>query len=148
MGCSVPGRRATTSRPSPPSPASRRAPASPAAAQLADALEEIQAAYAAGQEALKTGDFTAYDQAQKRLDAAIKRANAIAPLLTSGHPVAVARRGSPSPSPSPVVLGLRRARRGRPEPIWSGPPPSRSLEPYRARFHGNVTHSTRGGAAR
>ncbi|HEU0247703.1 MAG TPA: hypothetical protein VFR38_11515, partial [Gaiellaceae bacterium] len=58
------------------------------------ALEEIQAAYAAGQEALKTGDFTAYDLAQKRLDAAIKRANAIAPQLTAVTP-------SPSPSPSP-----------------------------------------------
>ena len=80
--------------PEPTDPGQPPTPTTSAAAQLADALEEIQAAYAAGQEALKTGDFTAYDQAQKRLDAAIKRANAIAPQLTAVTP-------SPSPSPSP-----------------------------------------------
>ena len=88
----------------PTDPGQPTTPASPAAAQLADALEEIQAAYAAGQEALKTGDFTAYDQAQKRLDAAIKRANAIAPLLTS-PPRRRRPRGSPTPSPSPSSSG-------------------------------------------
>ena len=89
--------------PTPPSePGQPSTPASPTAVQLADALEEIQAAYAAGQEALKTGDFTAYDRAQKRLDAAIKRANAIAPLLTAPTP---APSGSPSPSPSPSASG-------------------------------------------
>ncbi len=88
----------------PTDPGQPTTPASPAAAQLADALEEIQAAYAAGQEALKTGDFTAYDQAQKRLDAAIKRANAIAPLLTSATP-SPSPSGSPTPSPSPSSSG-------------------------------------------
>ena len=50
-----------------------------------------------GQEALKTGNFTAYDQAQKRLDAAIKRAAALAPQLDPD-----AAPATPSPSPSPT----------------------------------------------
>ena len=74
-------------------------PSGTAAAQLTAALEEIQAAYAAGQDALKTGNFTAYDQAQKRLEAAILRANEIAPELTAPSPSPSAS-GSPSPSPS------------------------------------------------
>ena len=69
-------------------------PGGSAAAQLAAALTEIQNAYAAGQEALKTGDFAAYGVAQQRLDAAIKRAQAIAPQL-------IPDAATPSPSPSP-----------------------------------------------
>ena len=71
------------------------APGGSAAAQLAAALNEIQKAYAAGQEALKAGDFAAYGVAQQRLDAAIKRAQAIAPQL-------IPDAASPSPSPSPA----------------------------------------------
>jgi uncharacterized membrane protein (UPF0182 family) len=67
-------------------------PSGTVAQQLAAALEEIQAAYTAGQEALRKGDFAAYGQAQTRLDAAIKRANALAPQL-----------GAPSPTPSPTA---------------------------------------------
>ncbi len=72
-------------------------PTGSAATQLAAALTEMQAAYAAGQEALKTGNFTAYDQAQKRLDAAIKRAAVLAPQLDPD-----AAPATPSPSPSPT----------------------------------------------
>jgi uncharacterized membrane protein (UPF0182 family) len=77
-------------------------PASPAA-QLAAALTEIQNAYAAGQEALKTGDFAAYGVAQQRLDAAIKRAQALAPQLNLD--VTPSPSGSPTPSPSPPPTG-------------------------------------------
>ena len=63
----------------------------------AAALAEMQAAYTAGQEALKSGDFTAYDQAQKRLDAALKKAAALAPQLNPDGAGA-----TPSPSPSPT----------------------------------------------
>ncbi len=78
----------------PPGPEEPPAPGGTAAAQLAAALTEIQNAYAAGQAALKAGDFAAYGVAQQRLDAAIKRAQAIAPQL-------VPDAASPSPSPSP-----------------------------------------------
>ena len=77
----------------PTTPEQPTSPTGSAASQLAAALAEIQAAYNAGQDALKAGDFAAYGAAQKRLDAAIKRANAIAPLLTAGA-------ASPSPSPT------------------------------------------------
>ena len=89
---------------SPAEPGQPTTPTGSAAAQLAAALEEIQSAYAAGQEALKTGDFTAYDQAQKRLEAAIRRANAIAPQLTAATP-SPSPSASPSPSPSPSASG-------------------------------------------
>ncbi|MEP7370212.1 MAG: UPF0182 family protein, partial [Dermatophilaceae bacterium] len=49
------------------------------AAALAKALSDIQAAYDAGQKALKAGDFAAYGTAQKDLDNAIQRAVAAAP---------------------------------------------------------------------
>ncbi len=62
--------------------------------QLAAALKEVQAAYTAGQDALKKGDFAAYGQAQTRLDTAIKKANTLAGQL-----------GTPSPSPSPSPSG-------------------------------------------
>ncbi|MFM8894697.1 MAG: UPF0182 family protein, partial [Actinomycetales bacterium] len=52
---------------------------------LADAISDAQAAYDAGQEALKTGDFTAYDRAQKALAEALQRAaQAEARLTGSG----------------------------------------------------------------
>ncbi len=86
------------SPPEPGEPAEPSEPSTPsgsAAAQLAAALTEIQNAYAAGQEALKAGDFAAYGVAQQRLDAAIKRAQAIAPQL-------IPDAATPSPSPSPA----------------------------------------------
>ncbi|HET7661898.1 MAG TPA: UPF0182 family protein [Oryzihumus sp.] len=60
---------------------------------LAKALADAQRAYAAGQDALKRGDFAAYGQAQKDLQDAISRAVAAQP---KGGSVTV----SPSPSPS------------------------------------------------
>ena len=69
-------------------------PTSPsAAAALTKALADIQAAYAAGQTALRNGDFAAYGAAQKQLDDAIRRAVAAAP---KGGSVSV----TPSPSPT------------------------------------------------
>ena len=73
-----------------------------AAAQLAEALTEIQDAYQAGQDALKAGDFAAYGTAQKQLDAAIKKAQAIAPqLVVNGATPTPSPSGSATPSPSP-----------------------------------------------
>lgn len=89
----------------PEEPGGTDTPEGTAAAQLAEALTEIQDAYAAGQEALKTGDFAAYGDAQKRLDAAIKRAQALAPQLLVDAPApspSPSPSGSPSPSPSPT----------------------------------------------
>lgn len=63
---------------------------------LASAISEVQAAYAAGQEALRAGDFAAYGEAQKRLEAAIARASAAAAELPSPEGA-----DTPSPSPSP-----------------------------------------------
>jgi len=45
--------------------------------QLAEVLAEAQSAYNAGQEALKNSNFAAYGEAQKRLEAALKRASAL-----------------------------------------------------------------------
>ncbi|MDO8732774.1 MAG: UPF0182 family protein [Actinomycetota bacterium] len=45
-----------------------------AESQLSEALSDAQKAYDAGLAALANGDFTSYDQAQKRLAAALKRA--------------------------------------------------------------------------
>ncbi len=58
-------------------------------AALTKALADIQAAYDAGQKALKAGDFAAYGTAQKDLNDAIQRAVAAAP------------KGSVSVTPSP-----------------------------------------------
>ena len=72
---------------------------------------EMQAAYTAGQEALKSGDFTAYDQAQKRLDAKAPTKKADPSLAMDSSVVSKAREiapvGSvpaarPSTSPAPA----------------------------------------------
>ena len=52
--------------------------------QYVTAVAQAQAAYAAGQEALKTGDFTAYDRAQKALAEALGRAADAEARLTGG----------------------------------------------------------------
>ncbi|MDD2857209.1 MAG: UPF0182 family protein, partial [Candidatus Nanopelagicales bacterium] len=55
-----------------------------AAGELSAAIADAQKAYAAGLAALANGDFTAYDQAQKQLAAALKRAAAAEAALTGG----------------------------------------------------------------
>ena len=86
----------------PEEPGGTDTPEGTAAAQLAEALTEIQDAYTAGQEALKASDFAAYGEAQKRLDAAIKRAQALAPQLLVDAPApGPSPSGAASPSPSP-----------------------------------------------
>ncbi|GAA1231782.1 hypothetical protein GCM10009657_04090 [Oryzihumus leptocrescens] len=65
---------------------------------LAKALADAQRAYAAGQDALKKGDFAAYGQAQKDLQDAIARAVAAQP---KGGSVTVTPSPSPSASASP-----------------------------------------------
>ena len=53
-----------------------------AASELSAAITDAQRAYEAGLSALKNNDFTAYDQAQKQLAAALKRAAAAEAKLT------------------------------------------------------------------
>ncbi|MBD3783088.1 MAG: UPF0182 family protein [Micrococcales bacterium] len=73
-------------------------PETTVAQQLAAAIAEIQTAYTDGQEALSKSDFAAYGEAQKRLSAAIAKADALAAQLGT----TVATPGAtPSPSPSP-----------------------------------------------
>lgn len=71
------------------------APPKTGAAALQDALTQVQAAQAAAQAALKKGDWTAYGEAQKQLDAAIKKAVEAAP---EGGAVTT----TPAPSASPT----------------------------------------------
>lgn len=78
-----------------------QAPAAPDAkapapqADLAAALKETSAQYEAGQAAIKKGDWAAYGEAQKKLDAAIKRAIELQP---EGGKVSVPPTASPSPT--------------------------------------------------
>ncbi len=99
------------------------------AQQLAAALGDIQAAYTAGQDALKKGDFAAYGTAQKDLDAAIKTANSLAAQLGAAVPDAVAERvGEPRHrAPRPRASGTHAALTGPPRPIWPGAAPSRKV---------------------
>ena len=53
-----------------------------AASELSAAISDAQRAYENGLSALKNNDFTAYDQAQKQLAAALKRAAAAEAKLT------------------------------------------------------------------
>lgn len=73
-------------------PTTPTTPAPTDAAALAKALADIQAAYDAGQRALKAGDFAAYGTAQKQLNEAIQRAVAAAP-----------KGGSVTVTPSPTT---------------------------------------------
>ncbi|MBR7743803.1 UPF0182 family protein [Phycicoccus sp. BSK3Z-2] len=67
--------------------------------QLAAAIAEIQAAYADGQEALSSGDFAAYGEAQQRLADAVARAQELSGQLGGGAvPV-------PEQSASPAAAG-------------------------------------------
>ncbi|MGL4743740.1 MAG: UPF0182 family protein [Dermatophilaceae bacterium] len=85
------------------------APTSPTtgtvAEQLAAAIAEVQSAYTAGQEALRGGDFTAYDRAQDRLAAAITRANGLAAQLGATAPAVPGASPSAAPSASPSPTG-------------------------------------------
>jgi uncharacterized membrane protein (UPF0182 family) len=69
----------TTGGGTPTTPSTPTTPPPADAAALAKALADIQAAYDAGQKALKAGDFAAYGTAQKQLSEAIARAVAAAP---------------------------------------------------------------------
>jgi uncharacterized protein len=64
---------------------------------LAKALNDIQQAYQDGQQALKDGNFAAYGEAQKRLQAAIERAVKAEP---KGGSTSVPSSPSPSPTSS------------------------------------------------
>ncbi|MBU6243817.1 MAG: UPF0182 family protein [Actinomycetales bacterium] len=65
---------------------------------LAAAIADAQAAYDAGQEALKTGDFTAYDRAQKALAEALGRAADAEARLTGGDAASSAPSGTAQPA--------------------------------------------------
>ena len=65
---------------------------------LADAIADAQAAYEAGQEALKTGDFTAYDRAQKALAEALGRAAEAEARLTGADTASSAPSGTAQPA--------------------------------------------------
>jgi len=68
--------------------------------ELKAALAEVQKAFTDGQEALKKGDFTAYGEAQKRLQTAIAKAIAAQPSgsVTLPTPGATATTAAPTPS--------------------------------------------------
>jgi uncharacterized protein len=67
---------------------------------LKAALAEVQKAFADGQAAIKKGDFTAYGEAQKRLQTAIAKAVAAAPSgsVTVPTPTATTTGAAPAPS--------------------------------------------------
>jgi len=69
---------------------------------LKAALAEVQKAFTDGQDALKKGDFTAYGEAQKRLQTAIAKAVAAQPSgsITVPTPGATATTTAPAPTPS------------------------------------------------
>jgi len=74
----------TTPVPAPePTPGVTPPPTTPptGTAALSAAIAEVQSAYAAGQDALKAGDFAAYGAAQKRLEDAIAKVSAAAAAL-------------------------------------------------------------------
>ena len=66
--------------------------------QLAEALSDAQQAYDDGQAALRAGDFTAYGEAQDRLNEALQRADEAAQALG----VVPKPSESPTPTSSPV----------------------------------------------
>jgi uncharacterized protein len=67
----------------PDAPPTTPTPAPPPAGDLASAIAEAEAAYQAGQEALRNNDFAAYGEAQRRLGAAIERAAELSGAVTS-----------------------------------------------------------------
>jgi uncharacterized membrane protein (UPF0182 family) len=87
----------TTQPPTPPA-AGGGTPAQQSAA-LKAALADVQKALADGQEALKNGDWAAYGDAQKRLQAAVQDAIAAEPTGSATIP---APSGTATPSPSAI----------------------------------------------
>jgi len=86
----------------PPSTGGQTPPTQTPSAQLAAIIREIEAANAAGQAALKEGDFAAYGVAQRDLQDAIARAAALSPQLATPTPGGSATpTPTPTPSPSP-----------------------------------------------
>ena len=78
-----------------PSPGPSASPGPTASGDLAAAIAAADAAFRAGQEALKNGDFAAYGAAQKDLQAALERLAKLSPKPAGS------RGASPSPSASP-----------------------------------------------
>jgi uncharacterized protein len=93
---------AATPTSTPPSAGGKPALPATSSAALKAALADVQKAFADGQEALKTGDFTAYGAAQKRLQAAIADAVAAAPSgsVTLPTPTATGTTAAPTPQPT------------------------------------------------
>jgi hypothetical protein len=71
---------------------------------LKAALADLQKAFADGQAALKRGDFAAYGDAQKRLQAAIAKAVAAQPSgsVSVPRPTAPTTTATPSPRTTPT----------------------------------------------
>jgi uncharacterized membrane protein (UPF0182 family) len=90
----------TTGGGTPTTPTTPTTPPPADAAALTKALADIQAAYDAGQKALRAGDFAAYGQAQKDLNDAIQRAVAAAP---KGGSVQVTPTPSTTTTPAPTT---------------------------------------------
>ena len=94
-----------------PAPAKTTSPATGAkgagatapSAALKAALADVEKAFTDGQAALKTGDFTAYGAAQKRLQAAIAEAVATAPSGSVTLPAPTATGTAPAPTPKPTA---------------------------------------------
>ncbi|MCD0482841.1 UPF0182 family protein [Streptacidiphilus sp. ASG 303] len=102
-----PGGTAPPSGGTPTAPGSPTGPAGPANPAVQKALDDAQAAFQAGQEALRKGDWAAYGEQQKKLrdalDAAVKaqRPSGSPSPAPSGSP-SPAPSGAPSPAPSPT----------------------------------------------
>jgi uncharacterized membrane protein (UPF0182 family) len=84
----------------PPPTTGTKPPTGATNAALAAALADVQKAFTDGQAALKKGDFTAYGQAQSRLQAAIAEAVDAAPTGTVTLPTPGATTTPPSPAPT------------------------------------------------
>jgi uncharacterized membrane protein (UPF0182 family) len=90
----------TTTATPPPVKGGTGAGVTPSTPALKAALAAIQKAYTDGQTALKNGDFAAYGQAQKQLQAAIADAVAAAPSGSATLPAPSGAKTTPAPSPS------------------------------------------------
>jgi len=97
-GTTQPGTGGTTPTPSPSGSSN-----STAAQRLAAAIADAQSAYDAGRAALAKGDFTAYGEAQKKLEAALVAATAAQNELGIATP-STSPSATPTPSPS-VTIG-------------------------------------------
>jgi hypothetical protein len=86
-----------------PPPTGGTPPTQSVTAQLAEIIADIEAANAAGQAALKKGDFAAYGVAQRDLQEAITRASALSPQLGAALSPSASPSATPSPTPSPTA---------------------------------------------